>query len=87
MLISERLDPRSGVFTWISCVSYAIIAGLVSRMVFMPTGTLAETTGLERLLCSLAAGLVYFRFTRRNLLAGVIAGAAALILLRLAGVP
>ncbi len=87
VLISAGINPRSGIFTWISCVAYAIIAGIVSRMVFMPTGTLAETTGFERLACLLAAGLVYFRFTRRNLLAGVLAGAAALMFLRVAGLP
>lgn len=87
VLISAGIDPRSGVFTWISCVAYAIIAGLVSRMVLMPTGTLAETTGIERLLCSLAAGLVYFHFTQRNLLAGVLTGAGALMFLRVAGLP
>jgi branched-subunit amino acid transport protein len=82
VLISAGMDPRSEVFTWTSCVAYAIIAGLVSRMLLMPTGVLAETTLLERAIGSAAGALAYFQLTRRNLFAGVAAGAIALWLLR-----
>ena len=87
VLVSSGIDPKSGFFTWVSCVAYAIISGVVARMLIMPTGTLAETSSLERLLCSAIAALVYFRVTRRNLLAGVVAGPFALWLLRTAGLP
>jgi branched-subunit amino acid transport protein len=83
VLISAGIDPRSEAFTWISCVAYAIIAGLVSRMLLMPTGVLAETTLLERGIGSAAALGAYFWVTRRNLLAGVFAGALALWLIRI----
>ena len=82
VLISTGIDPRSAAFTWISCVAYAIIAGLVSRMLVMPTGTLAETSLLERTVCSGVALAAYFWVTRRNLFVGVLAGAAALWLIR-----
>ena len=58
-------------------------AGVVSRMLVMPTGALAETTALERALGSAAALGAYYWLTRRNLLVGVAAGAAALWLLKL----
>jgi branched-subunit amino acid transport protein len=83
VLLSAGIDPRSEAFTWISCVAYAIIAGVVSRMLVMPTGALAETTALERALGSAAALGAYYWLTRRNLLVGVAAGAAALWLLKL----
>ena len=83
VLISAGIDPRSRGFTWISCVAYAIIAGLVSRMLVMPTGVLAETTLFERAAGSAAALGVFFWATRRNLFAGVLAGAAALWLIRI----
>lgn len=83
VLASSGINAKSEAFTWVSCVAYAIIAGVVSRMLLMPTGTLAETTLLERTLGSAAGALVYFRLTRRNLLAGIIAGALALWLIRL----
>jgi branched-subunit amino acid transport protein len=82
VLIASGIDPRSEAFKWISCVAYAILAGLVSRMLVMPTGALAETTPFERLLGSSAALYAYFWLTRRNLLVGVLAGAATVLLVK-----
>lgn len=84
VLIAVRLDPKGEAFAWISCVAYAIIAGLVSRMLILPTGALAETTAVERALGSAVALTVYFRLSKRNLLAGVLAAAVALWLIRIA---
>lgn len=84
VLIAAGVNPKGEGFAWISCVAYAIIAGLVSRMLILPTGALAETTALERALGSALALAVYFRLTNRNLFAGVLAGAAALWLIRIA---
>lgn len=83
VLLSAGMDPRSEAFTWVSCVAYAIIAGLVSRMLLMPTGALAETTLMERALGCAAGVVAYFWLTRRNLFVGVAVGALALWLLRL----
>lgn len=83
--IATRIDPKSEAFTWVSCVAYAIIAGLVSRMLLMPTGELAATTGAERAIGSAAALVTYFGLTRRNLFLGILAGALALALARAAG--
>lgn len=41
VLISNRLDPGSAAFTGISCVAYAMIAGLIARVLVMPSGALA----------------------------------------------
>lgn len=83
VLIAAGIDASGRAFTWISCVAYAIIAGVVSRMLVMPTGVLAETTLLERTICCCAALVVYFGLTRRNLFVGVLAGALVLWLIRL----
>jgi branched-subunit amino acid transport protein len=85
VLLSAGMDPRSRGFTWIACVAYAIIAGVVSRMLVMPTGELAEITAVERVVGAAAALAAYFWMTKRNLFAGTLAGAVALWLLRLAG--
>jgi branched-subunit amino acid transport protein len=82
VLISAGMKSESEAFTWISCVAYAIIAGLVSRMLLMPTGVLAETTLVERAVGGAAALATYFWLTRRNLFAGIFAGAVALCLLK-----
>lgn len=83
VLLSAGIDPRSRGFTWIACVAYAIIAGVVSRMLVMPTGELAEITLAERAVGSAAALAAYFWLTRRNLFVGIFAGALALWILRI----
>lgn len=83
VLLAAGIDPRSPGFTWIACVAYAIIAGLVSRMLLMPTGELAQVTLAERAIGSVAALAAYFWMTRRNLFAGIFAGALALWVIRL----
>ncbi len=84
VLVSARVDPSSEAFTWVSCVAYAIIAGVVARMLLMPSGELADTSSAERAIGTAAALAAYFLLTRRNLFIGVAAGAGALWLARLA---
>ncbi len=81
--LSAGIDPRSRGFTWIACVAYAIIAGVVSRMLVMPTGELAQIALGERMVGSAAALTVYFCITQRNLFAGILAGALAFWLVRI----
>ena len=50
--VSGRIDPASDVFLWVQCVAYAMLAGLVSRMLFLPTGVLAPAVAKE--LCLFA---------------------------------
>ena len=80
VLLSGRIAVESEVFNWVACVAYAMVAGLVSRILIMPTGMLAQTTLAERLIaCALALAAYYL--SRRNLLLGVGAGAAAIMAL------
>ncbi|MEQ8192921.1 MAG: AzlD domain-containing protein [Rhodospirillales bacterium] len=72
---SGRLETTSPVFDWISCVAYALIAGLVSRMIILPIGTLQEST-LEIRLAGAALAIAVFFLTRRSLLLGTFAGVA-----------
>lgn len=76
--LSGQLRADSEVFHWISCVAYAMIAALVSRIVFMPSGILAQSVLVERLVACGIALAVYFA-TRRNLFLGVGAGVLTLI--------
>jgi branched-subunit amino acid transport protein len=76
--LSGRLQADSELFHWISCVAYAMIAALVSRIVFLPSGLLAQSALTERLAACALALVVYFA-TRRNLFLGVGAGVATLI--------
>jgi branched-subunit amino acid transport protein len=83
VLLGGRIDVDSGMFRWSAAVAYALLAGLIARMILMPEGPLAETALSHRLAAAAAASFVFF-LTRRNLLLGCAAGMAVLILLSVA---
>ncbi len=80
VLLSGRIAADSDAFQWVACVAYAMVAGLVMRIIVMPSGLLASSLLAHRLLAC-AIGLAAYHFCRRNLLVGVGAGALALAVL------
>jgi len=70
---SYRIDTESKLFEWITCVSYAMLAGLISRMIFIPVGPLIETSLWSRVVCVII-GLAVFFLAGRRVLVGVAAG-------------
>jgi branched-subunit amino acid transport protein len=83
--LSGWVDPGSGFFRWSGAVVYALLAGLIARMIVLPQGMLQETALVDR-LAGAAAALVVYRLAG-NLLAGVAGGVAALVLLTLWRLP
>jgi len=79
--VSGRLDPASDVFLWVQCVAYAMLASLISRMLFLPSGALAESENWLRLVAVGVAVAVYF-LLKRNLLIGIVAGVTAFLVLQ-----
>jgi branched-subunit amino acid transport protein len=77
VLLSGRISTSSEVFTWITCVAYAMVAGLIMRIIVMPTGLLATSLLAHRLIAC-ALGLAVYYIARRNLFAAVGVGAVAL---------
>lgn len=78
--LSGRIDPDGRTLRWIGSVAYALLAGLIARMIVLPEGALRETA-MTDLIAAAVIALVIFLLTRRNLVAGVAAGAGALVLL------
>ena len=76
--VSGRLDQEGDVFLWVRCVAYAMLAGLVSRMLFLPTGNLAESESWIR-LTAIAIGLAIYFALKRSLLIGIFAGIDAFL--------
>lgn len=88
VVLSGRIDPDGAVFEWVACVAYALLAGLIARMIVLPMGILAEAATTDRLLATAAALIAFFALSRRNMLLGVAVGAGVLVLLTWArGVP
>lgn len=80
VFLAGRIPAESAIFDWIACVAYALLAGLITRMIVLPLGPLAETALSHRVSAAVIALAIFF-VTRHNLLFGVGAGAAALVLL------
>lgn len=86
--LAGRIDPEGVAFEWVACVAYALLAGLIARIIVLPGGILAEAALADRLLGAGVALAAYFWLTRQNMLLGVAAGAGSLVLLTwLRGVP
>ncbi len=80
VLLSGRIAPGRDVFTWFTCVAYAMVAGLVMRIIMLPTGLLA-TSLLEHRLVACGLGLAAYYLSRRNLFIAIGAGTSALTVL------
>lgn len=78
--LAGRIDPDGPVLEWVACVAYALLAGLIARMIVLPIGPLERTDTASRVFAA-ALALVVFFLARRNILAGVVAGVAALVFL------
>jgi len=70
-VIARHIDPDSAVFRWIGCVAYGMLAALISRMILIPAGAMAETITTDRLIALVAGFIIFFVF-RRNFFAATI---------------
>jgi branched-subunit amino acid transport protein len=77
VLVTRRIDASGAFFRWITCVSYAMVAGLIFRMLVMPESELANVSLPIRMTAVATAFAAYFLFSRR-LVAGVLAGGVSL---------
>jgi hypothetical protein len=53
MFSAKNIKVDSPIFHWIRCVSMAVIAAVIARIVFFPVGILTESTMLVRIVCTL----------------------------------
>jgi len=77
VLVTRRIDANGAFFRWITCVSYAMVAGLIFRMILMPESELASASLPIRIGALAIAFGAYYLFKRR-LVAGVLAGGLSL---------
>ena len=77
VLLGARVDPQSRLFDWLGCVAYALLAGLIARMIVLPIGPLADLPLSDRLIATVGGIAAYF-LSGRNIIIGVGMGAAAI---------
>jgi len=78
--IAGRVSPDSETFRLLACIAYAMLAGLIARMVVLPEGILAESLLSHRLVAVGLSVAVFFGF-KRNLPLGVAVGVGTFALL------
>lgn len=79
VILSRGVREDAEILVWVRAVSTALVAGLVARMVLLPAGALASVALNVRLGAFLFGCCVFF-LARKSLAAGVVSGAAALML-------
>lgn len=79
VLLSGKLDQNSALFRWITCVTYAMVASLVIRIIVLPVGVLAQVPLAYRIT---AAGTAFaIMVMRRNALVPAITTGTLMMML------
>jgi hypothetical protein len=78
VLFGRRVDEGSELFVWIRIVAVALLAAVVSKILFSPPAVLATVPLWLRLL-AVASGLAAYFGLRRSLVLGILAGEGVLV--------
>lgn len=81
--VAAHIDPDGIVFQWLNCVAYAMLAGLIARILLLPIGILASTPTLDRAI-AMAAGFALFFALRRHVFIATLTAFAVMLALSLA---
>jgi branched-subunit amino acid transport protein len=78
--LARRIKAEGALIDWVGCVAYALLAGLIARMIILPVGPIAEIPLAERGI-AVACGIAAYFLARKNILVGVLVGTAAISVL------
>lgn len=78
--LARRIKAEGALIDWVGCVAYALLAGLIARMIILPVGPIAEIPLSERGI-AVACGIAAYFLARKNILVGVLVGTAAISVL------
>lgn len=79
VVVSRGLDDRSEILVWVRAVAATLLAGVVAKLLYGPTGALAAVPFWGR-AGAMLVGLGVFFAMRRSVILAVLAGEAALVL-------
>ena len=66
VMFSGRVSQDSEFFRWLSAVTYAMVAALTIRLIFLPVGMLSTVPLYLRLIiCAIAVGVMLINPSRR----------------------
>lgn len=79
VILAGRVREDGEILVWVRAVATALVAGVIAQLVLKPNGALAETELWVR-AAALIVGFAAFYVAGRQILVGVVVGAAALVL-------
>ena len=62
-----HMEQDSPLFRWVGCVAFAIAAGIMAKILFIPSGVLADAPLISRLGGAAVGLLIFFGLGRRIL--------------------
>jgi branched-subunit amino acid transport protein len=77
VFLSRGLDERSEILQWVRAVAITLLAGVIAKLLFTPSGALAVVPLMGR-VAPIAVGVAAYLATR-SAIVGVLAGEAMLI--------
>ena len=78
VLIGNRIDERSEVLNWVRAVATALVAAVIAKLIFFPTGTLEASPLWLRLAAVVFGALCFFFGGRYRQILGIAAAIAFL---------
>lgn len=79
VLLSGKISQEGPLFRWITCVTYAMVAALVVRIIVLPVGALSQVSLLYRVIAVGAALAVMME--RKNALVPALTTGTVLIVI------
>ena len=80
VLTSEKINEDSKIYRWFNSLAYSTLAALISRMIFFPSGVLAESDYIIRFVVIILSILIFY-LTKKNLVYPTIFSAIILALI------
>ncbi len=78
VVLGRSIAESSPVFDWVRFVAATLLAGVVAKLLFDPSGALATVPAYGR-FGGIAAALAAFFLSGRRAIAGIVAGQAVLL--------
>lgn len=77
---SGKISQDSELFKWLSAVTYAMVAALTIRIIFLPVGLLGTVPLVVRLIVSGLALMVMVSSPKRKMVPALLTGTISLVL-------
>ena len=82
ILVASRIKPDSNLARWITAVAYAVLAGLIARMMILPEGALSSAPVADK-LAGLALGFTAYFVSGRSVPVGTATAFIAFMIITL----